>query len=80
MINVGDQEILQTINDNVIKLQSQCSEMTGEMVGFRDGLGECKGHNKHIDGRLRKVENLMLPVGTVLAGIIIYVIVASVGV
>ena len=75
---MGDQEILQNINDNVIKLQSQCSEMTGEMVGFRDTLGECRSHNKHIDGRLRKVENVMLPVGGVIIAIIIYVVASTV--
>lgn len=75
---MGDQEILQTINDNVINLQSQCSEFSGEMVGIRDALGECKSYDKHIDGRMRKIENVMLPVGAVVVGIIIYIIVAAV--
>lgn len=74
-----DRNLLNTINTNVLDMKSECSHITGEMVGLKEGMKRCYSTSDKHNDRLRKVENTMLPVGAIVIAIVIYVIVSAMG-
>ena len=73
---MDNDKLIESINENILEIKNQSGFLSAQMININKSLdNNCEIFQK-FDERLRRVENLMLPIGTTITVFIIYIIVA----